>query len=423
MNIEENYYIVAVGASAGGLEAIESLFSNIPADCGISFVLVQHLSPDYKSLMVELLSKKTNLKVIRAENEMRLEKNCIYLIPPKKNMTVYHRHLILSEQDHSHGLNLPIDIFFKSLAHDVTEKAVGVILSGTGSDGTSGLKEIKEHGGLMIVQEPESAQFDGMPKSAINTGLVDFVLPPVEIAEKLVAYVNSPQLSISEKANLLNANQDGLLRIFSLIRDQHKIDYSFYKLSTMVRRIERRMSLNQIGDMQEYIRYLESNQKEVSTLYKELLIGVTNFFRDPEAFTIMEKSIIPELISKNENHEIRIWVAGCSTGEEAYSVAILCHEYLEKTGYKSDVKIFATDVDPEAIIKASNGIYNDSIVNDISENLLSKYFIKESYGFKVSRTIREMVVFAKHNLVKDPPFPNIDLITCRNLLIYLQPSL
>ncbi|MCB0731106.1 MAG: PAS domain-containing protein [Ignavibacteriae bacterium] len=423
MNEKEKFYVVAIGASAGGLKALEDFFSNVPSDTGMAFIVIQHLSPDYKSLMVELLSKKTNMKVLRAENEMPIIKNRVYLIPPKMNMSVYQSHLILSEQDHHHGINLPIDIFFKSLAKDAGEMAMGVILSGTGSDGTSGLKDIKENGGLVIVQDPESAQFDGMPRSAINTELVDFILPPEEIADKLITYANSLPISIEEKSKLLSSKQDGLLRIFSLIRDKHKIDYSYYKMSTMVRRIERRMYLNQIGDLQEYIRYLEKNSREVSSLCRDLLIGVTSFFRDDEAFSVLEKDIIPQLIQKNENKEIRVWVAGCSSGEEAYSVAILFNEYLEKNGNKVQVKIFATDVDQESVIKAGNGLYVDSILNEVNEQRMSKYFLKLDVGFKISRKIREMVVFAKHNLVKDPPFPNIDLITCRNLLIYLQPSL
>ena len=423
MSENEKFFIVAIGASAGGLKAIEELFSSLPANTGMAFIVIQHLSPDYKSLMVELLSKKTQMKVVRAENEMTIKQNYVYLIPPKMNMTIYHNQLMLFEQNHQHGLNLPIDIFFKSLAKDAGEMAVGVVLSGTGSDGTSGLKDIKENGGLVIVQEPETAQFDGMPRSAINSELVDFVLPPNAIAEKLNSYANGLSFGLEEKSKLFTSKQDGILRIFSIIRDTHKIDYSNYKISTMVRRIERRMYLNQINDLQDYIKYLDGNAREVSTLSRDLLIGVTSFFRDEEAFTILQKDIIPQLIQKNLKKEIRIWVAGCSTGEEAYSIAILCYEFLEKIGSKISIKIFATDVDQEAIIKASNGLFVDSIVNEIDENRIGKYFIKHDVGFKISRKIREMVVFAKHNLIKDPPFPNIDFITCRNLLIYLQPSL
>jgi len=416
-------YMVAIGASAGGLEAIESFFSAMPADSGLAFIVIQHLSPDYKSLMVELLSKRTPMKVQRAENGTLVRASCVYLIPPKHNLTIFHGKLVLTEQKSTHGLNLPIDIFFKSLALDQGDRAVGIILSGTGSDGVRGIRAIKEAGGMIMVQDDESARFDGMPRAAISTGFADCILAPEDMPEKLLAYSKHPYISMKDYPTQLLTDEDGLSRLFGLIRDKHKIDFSHYKMSTVTRRIERRMSVNQIKALRDYVRYLERNTREVSNLYRELLIGVTNFFRDPEAYTLLEKKWLPELLKNRSGQDVRFWVAGCSTGEEAYSLAILCLEYMERTDTRINIKIFATDVDNQAILKAGNGIYPESIAADIPAELRTRYFQSRDNNLQITRSIREMVVFAQHNLVKDPPFTNIDLVSCRNLLIYLQPVL
>ena len=416
-------HYVGIGASAGGLEAIESFFTNMPPDSGMAFIVVQHLSPDYKSLMVELLSKKTAMPVHRAEDAMEVLANHIYLIPPKKNLTIFHGKLLLSDQDHSRGINLPIDLFLRSLADDQAERAVAVILSGTGSDGMRGVRTVKENGGMVMVQSEESAKFDGMPRSAISTGLADFVLPPDQMPKQLQAFIKHPYVTKTERSESLLSNEDGLIRIFALLRERCKVDFTYYKPSTVVRRIERRMSINQVEDIRDYVTFILSNPSELTTLYRELLIGVTSFFRDQEAFDFVAANVLPDLFRNATSREIRFWVAACSTGEEAYSLAILARECLEQLGSNHDIKIFATDIDRDAIHYAAAGSYPESIAADLSPRILAKYFHKRDDNFQIARTIREMVVFAQHNLIKDPPFTNIDLISCRNVLIYFQPIL
>lgn len=414
-------YYVGIGASAGGLEAIESFFKNLHVDTGLAFVLVQHLSPDYKSLMAELLSKRTRMPVLRAEEGMLVAKNAVYLIPPKKNLRIFHGRLLLSEQDHSQGLNLPIDVFLRSLAEDQGDKAIGIILSGTGSDGTRGIRAIKEEGGMVMVQAPETAKFDGMPNSAIATGLADFILPPDAMGDQLLSFLKHPYAKPGERSNKLLTDEDGMNRIFALLRERFRIDFTFYKATTVTRRIERRMSINQIEALNNYVRFLEVNRDELATLQRELLIGVTNFFRDPDAFNALSNEHLPNLIRECKGNELRIWIAGCSTGEEAYSLAILCCEAMETAHRNLNIRIFATDVDRDALERASNGQYPESIAADLPTSYLSKYFIRMDDRYQIIRSIREMVVFAQHNVTKDPPFTNIDLISCRNLLIYLQP--
>ncbi len=416
-------YYVGVGASAGGLEALEAFFSRMATDSGMAFIVIQHLSPDYKSMMVELLSKRTAMPVQRAEEGMRVEANSVYLIPPKKNLSIFHGKLLLSESDRSRGLNLPIDVFLRSLAEDQAEKAIGVILSGTGSDGVRGIRAIKEAGGMVMVQSEESARFDGMPRSAISTGLTDCILPPDEMPEKLLSFARHPYAAKTDRPPALLTDEDNLTRIFALLRERTRVDFTFYKPSTVARRIERRIAVNQLPDLRDYVRYMEIHPSEVTTLYRELLIGVTNFFRDREVFDELEARHLPRLFERASHQEARLWVAGCSTGEEAYSLAILSREVLEQMGKRLEVKIFATDIDRDAILRASSGIYPDSIVADLPPKLMAKYFHHKEDRYQIDRSIREMVVFAQHNLIKDPPFTNIELVSCRNLLIYLQPVL
>jgi two-component system CheB/CheR fusion protein len=420
---EAPLFYVGIGASAGGLEALEAFFSHMPPDSGLAFVVIQHLSPDYKSMMVELLSKHTAMPVYRAEEGMTVQANTIYLIPPKKNLTIFHGKLLLSEQDYSKGLNLPIDVFFRSLADDQGDKAIGIILSGTGSDGVRGLRAIKETGGISLVQSIESARFDGMPRAAISSGLADFVLSPDEMPQKLLAISKRPLLLPSPESTSGLTEESSLERIFALVREATKVDFTYYKPSTVLRRIERRMTFNQIDTLPAYVRYLERNPAEVIALYRELLIGVTSFFRDREVFDELETNYLPSLIQDAEKGELRIWVAGCSTGEEAYSLAILCREAMERIGVRRQIKIFATDIDRDALYQAGSGIYGEAIAADVPPRWLGKYFHHRDGRYHIDRSVREMVVFAQHNLIKDPPFTNIDLISCRNLLIYLQPVL
>jgi two-component system, chemotaxis family, CheB/CheR fusion protein len=422
--IDAPSHYIGIGASAGGLEAIEEFFKHMPPKSSLGFIVIQHLSPDYKSLMVELLSKHTEIPIFRAEDGMQVKADAIYLIPPKKNLTIFHGRLLLNDQEPVRGINLPIDIFLRSLAEDQSEKSIAVILSGTGSDGTRGVRAIKEAGGMVMVQDEETAKFDGMPRSAIATGVADFILAPKDMSRQLLSFIKHPYATKSEYSDTILTDEDGLTRIFSLLRERHKIDFTYYKPSTVVRRIERRMTVNQMHELQDYVKFLQSYPREVSALYRELLIGVTSFFRDTDAYKLLEDKWLPELLREMPAGQIRFWVTACSTGEEAYSLAILCRECLEKIGISRDVKIFATDIDEEAILHAGGGIYPESITADLSPNLLSKYFYRKEDGFfHISRTIREMVVFAKHNIIKDPPFTHISLVSCRNLLIYLQPVL
>ena len=415
---------VAIGASAGGLEAIEAFFSGMVPDSGLAFIVIQHLSPDYKSLMVEILSKKTAMHVLRAEDGMRVEANTVYLIPPKKNLTIFHGELFLSDQAQIKGLiNLPIDVFLRSLAEDQEEKAVAVILSGSGSDGMRGVRTIKEYGGMVMVQKEDTARFDSMPRAALSTGLADFVLPPDEMPERLLAYVKHPYVSKVERMEGDINDADALPRIFSLLRDRFKVDFTHYKPSTVLRRIERRLSINRVDGMREYLHYMQNYPGEAGVLFRELLIGVTRFFRDREVFDALSEQWMPVILGRKDSRETRIWVAGCSTGEEAYTLAILAKETMQRANISRDVKIFATDIDREAIQSAANGVYPESIAADVPPEFLTKYFFRQKDSFQITRSIREMVVFAQHNLIKDPPFTRIDLVSCRNLLIYLQPIL
>lgn len=422
------FLYVAIGASAGGLEALEQFFNNMPINSNLTFIVVQHLSPDYKSLMVELLSRQTDMEVFRAEEGLQLAPNCVYLIPPKKNITIKQGKLHLTEQGINRGLNLPIDIFFRSLAKDQKNNSIGIILSGTGSDGTLGVKAIKEVGGMIMVQDDRSAKFDGMPKSAIATGLVDYVLPPNKMPEELIKYIKHPYINKNQKnqdSEVDLISQNFLARILAIVRTRVGVDFSQYKPNTILRRLERRFSINQVENPEDYIQLLQQSPYEVKILYKEILIGVTQFFRDPAAWDLLKEKVVPKIFeTKQNNSTIRIWSAACSTGEEAYSLAILLREYMDENDIYFDVKVFASDLDKDALEFAGTGIYPESIASDVTEQRLKKYFIKnKEEGYQIIEQIRRMVIFAKHNLVKDPPFSKIDMVVCRNLLIYLKPEM
>ncbi|MFO7818744.1 MAG: CheR family methyltransferase [Halanaerobacter sp.] len=427
VNSEENdFYIVGLGASAGGLEALNSFFDNLPADINLAFVVIQHLSPDHESHMADILSKHTLMDVYETEDGMEIEPNAIYLIPPKKEMTIFHRQLFLKdrEQNKAH-LSLPIDKFFRSLAQDQGERAIGIILSGTGSDGTRGIRAIKEENGMVMVQDPDDAKFDGMPRNANSTGVVDYTLDVIDMGQRLIDYVHHPYISKDKKLKKAkNNDQDTITKILAVLQDEIGVDFTYYKQNTIIRRIERRMVINQREKLEDYFSFLRGNVSEIRTLYKELLIGVTEFFRDKEAFELIETEVIPEIISnKSSGDEVRVWVNGCSTGEEAYSIAILLQEYMEENDINFDVKIFATDISKDAIRQASIGEYPASIAADVSINRLEKYFVKNGDRYKVNEKVRKTVIFSVHNVIKDPPFHKMDLITCRNLLIYFKVEL
>ncbi|HIW58129.1 MAG TPA: PAS domain-containing protein [Firmicutes bacterium] len=415
--------IIGIGASAGGLEALQQFFGYMPGNSGLSFVVVQHLSPDYKSLMADILGKQTNMNVVQAENEMQIEPNTVYLIPPKNNMTLKNGKLILTE--YVHGiLNHPIDIFFTSLAEERKERSVAVVLSGTGTDGTKGIKAIKEHGGMVIVQNPSNAKFDGMPKSAINTGLVDWILSAKEIAAEILNFSHYPTIVKAHESDEFFSDEETFSHIYAVLKKVSGIDFTNYKRTTVLRRIERRMVVNHSASFQEYARWLDTNEDEVKILVKEILIGVTNFFRDAASFEKLKYSVIKRLVEHaKENEAIRVWSAGCSTGEEAYSIAILFQEIMEELGVERDVKIFATDVDVTAIEKAGKGVFTESILDDVSSERLAKYFTKKNDLYYISKNIRRMIIFAPHNMLSDPPFGKLDLISCRNVMIYFQPVL
>jgi two-component system CheB/CheR fusion protein len=399
-------------------------FSNAPADGGLAYVVIQHLSPDYKSLMADLLAKRTDMPVQVAEDGLPVEPNHVYLIPPKQSITIFHHKLYLTERE-TGLLYLPIDIFFQSLAEDLGEKSIGVILSGTGSDGARGIRAIKEKGGLVIVQDEQSAKFDGMPRSAIATNLVDYILQPENMVREMLNYIQHPCL-VSDPSikRVIAHDDDSLSKIFALLRSSSSVDFTFYKQNTMLRRIERRMGIKQIERLSDYLHLLYQTPSEVNTLYREFLIGVTRFFRDTEAFEELKKVVIPSIFAgKNRGDAIRIWVAACSTGEEAYSIAILLIEYMETTGRHMDVKVFATDLDKNALEFAGKGIYPESIAADVSMDYLENYFVRTGESYSVARRVREMVIFAQQNIITDPPFSKVDLISCRNVLIYLQPVL
>jgi two-component system CheB/CheR fusion protein len=417
--------VVGLGASAGGLEALESFFDAMPDNPGMAFVVIIHLSPDHKSSMAELLQEHTSMPVTQVSKNTQMEANQIYIIPPGQQLTVEDQNLIVSEADKKDKKLATIDLFFRSLGTARNIYSACIILSGTGSDGSLGLKNIKEYSGIIITQDPSEASYDGMPRSALQTGLVDFVLPAKEIPSKLIEYRESlEQIKISDVKELPESDAKVLQEIFHEVNDKMDVDFSQYKRSSILRRLERRMRITHINTLSDYLSYIRNNPSEIDELYKDLLISVTNFFRDPEAFKTLEKKIIPKLFEdKKPDDNIRVWVPGCATGEEAYSLAILLHEYAQTIQKPPNIQIFATDIDQDALDIARRGHYPESIASDLSIKRLSRYFTKEGIQYRVKQNISKMILFATHNLLKDPPFSKLDLISCRNLLIYLNRDL
>jgi two-component system CheB/CheR fusion protein len=417
--------IVGVGASAGGLEALEQFFRNVPAGCGLAFVVVQHLDPTQKGVMVELLQRLTPMPVAQAKERLKIHPDRVYVIPPNKNLSVLNGSLHLFAPEAPRGLRLPIDFFFRSLAEDQRENAVGVILSGMGSDGMLGLRAIKENAGGGFVQEPGSAKFDGMPRSAVDAGLADIVAPAEELPGKILAFLRRPRLVARPNLLLGATAQSTLEKIFIHLRSKTGQDFSQYKKSTIHRRIERRMGLHQIDKLSVYARYLQENPQEAELLFKELLIGVTSFFRDPAVWDQLKQRLTASLAARPKDSTYRAWTPGCSTGEEAYSLSMIFQEALEeaKVPGKYTLHVFATDLDADAIEKARAGLYPANIEADVSPERLRRFFVKEEQGYRVGKVIRDSVIFAPQNVIMEPPFTRLDILVCRNLLIYLEPGL
>jgi len=421
---DEPTYYVGIGASAGGLEALRSFFSAMPADSGMAFVVIQHLAPDYKSLMVELLARLTEMPVVRAEEGMEVMANRVYLIPPRFNLSISGGRLHLTRPPGGKTLNLPIDIFFRSLAQECAERAVAIVLSGTGSDGARGIRAVKEAGGMVMVQAEASAKFGGMPASAIATGTADYVLPVEEMPGQLVSFAKHPFAARpNDPATHIPEDSSVLERICIRLKDTTGIDFGHYKHATLARRIERRMNIAQLQDIGEYLQYLQQSRNEAEALGKDLLISVTKFFRDNDAYASIERHLEQLFERAEPRRGLRVWSAGCATGEEAYSLAMLCENVRQRNFPKMDLKVFATDLDRGALEIAGAGLYPRSVVADIPQELLERYLVAEGNDhYRIMRTLRDRLIFAKQDLMADPPFTKIDLVACRNLLIYLRPA-
>ncbi|MEO8703249.1 MAG: chemotaxis protein CheB, partial [Kofleriaceae bacterium] len=419
-------YVVGVGASAGGLEALQHFFDNIAADTAMAFVVVQHLSPDFKSLMDELLGRHTELPIHLVEDGMIVEAGHVYLIPPKKEMIISGGHLLLTERDRQQELTLPIDVFFRSLAQDCGRRSVAVVLSGSGSDGSRGIRDVHNAGGLVIVQDIDSAQFGGMPRTAVETGVADWVLPPMQMPRVLEAHCKrggKPRaLVIDENAPRLAKSTVAFDDVYRMLEVEFGLDFTNYKPSTVTRRIERRLRLAHADDIQEYVARLRKDRSELDVLYRDLLIGVTRFFRNEEAFQIIEQRILPELVKNSSpGKPIRVWVPACATGEEAYSLAILLHEATAGT-HDRTFKIFATDVHRGSLELAGRGFFGEESLANVSQERRERYFTRAGSGYQLLPELRQSIVFAPHNVIKDAPFTRVDLVSCRNMLIYLQPT-
>ena len=419
--------IIGVGASAGGLEAIEQFLAPIPKGAMQAVIVVQHLEPTHPDLLPELLQRVTPLTVSQAKEKTRIRPDSVYVIPPGKDLSIQGGVLHLHEPPAARGHRLPIDCFFRSLAADQRERSVAVVLSGMGTDGTEGIKAIKEQGGVVLVQDPATAKFASMPRSVTEAGLADIVAPAGDLFPRLQHYLQyQPLLSPSEQSEE-PSSASTVDQVIAVLRRHTGHDFSLYKRSTLYRRIERRMGLHQIAKIDNFARFLRENPQEVELLFRELLIGVTAFFRDPEMWKTLEESTLPLLFAKRPSGTtLRAWVPACSTGEEAYTLAMVFKEALDaESGRKKNftLKIFATDIDPDAVSKARKGFFPETITAQVSAERLSRFFVKEAAGYRVSKEIREMVIFAPHNLIMTPPFTKLDLLSCRNLLIYFTPEL
>ena len=411
-------YVVGIGASAGGLEALQEYFKEMPDDTGAAFVVIQHLSPDYKSIMDELLSKYTDMPVMIVEDGTEVEPNHVYLIPPKKEMTMKGGCLFLNDQGRTNHVNLAIDIFFKSLSEACGQYAIAVVLSGAGSDGTLGIRYVKENGGMVMVQEPDTATFNSMPMNAIQTGLADYILAPSLMGTAMNSYIKHPFVKEEAVEEIKLEEEEAYQKILDTLKEQSGIDFNDYKEQTIRRRLERRVNIKQFHSFADYYGFFASSAQEKESLLKEFLIGVTGFFRDKDAFEYLQSHVLPDLEPQKTGY--RIWSVACSTGEEAYTLAILMADYLEKNHIDRDFKIFATDIDQSALHVASAGIYAESVTSSVPAEYLQKYFTKVEGGYKVISQIRKKIIFSVHDVLMDPPFSKLDLLVCRNLFIYLK---
>lgn len=417
--------IVGIGASAGGLEALEEFFSSVPADTGLAFVVIQHLDPTHVGVLPEILQRATKMQVQQASDGLLVKPDSVYVIPANKNLSILNGHLHLLVPTESRGLRLPIDFFLQSLANDRLQNSVAVILSGMGSDGSKGVKAIKEKNGIVLIQDPLSAKFDSMPYNSKEAVIADGIAPAAELPGKLLELLKLPP-SIGSQTIVDDKNKSQLDKIIILLREHSGHDFSLYKNNTLYRRIERRKGIHQIEKISGYVRFLQENPAEIEILFKELLIGVTSFFRDTEVWEKLKASTLPELVKEVPNrHVFRAWVIACSTGEEAYSLAMIFKEVVEKSQSNRglSLQIFATDLDKDAIEKARAGLYPESIADEIGPDRLARFFKHEMNGYRINNSIREMVVFAPQNVIRDPPFTKLDILTCRNMLIYMEPDL
>jgi two-component system CheB/CheR fusion protein len=424
-SIAASFPIVGIGASAGGLEALEQLLANVPKDSGAAYIVIQHLDPTQKGMLPELLQRVAKIPVFQAKDRLTVKQNCVYVIPPNKSMSILKGTLYLFEPIEARGLRLPIDFFFRSLALDQKDRSVGIVLSGMGSDGSIGLHAIKENNGIVMVQDPSTAKFNSMPRSAIDSVLVDIIAPVNDLPARLIELIkNTPTLHTDMEIEI--KDKSALEKIIILLRSQTGNDFSLYKKNTLYRRVERRMGIHKIDKINSYVHFLQENPAEIEILFKELLIGVTNFFRDAHVWENLKETISKHiLIHAKDVTTFRAWIPGCSTGEEAYSLAIVFKEALEKVNKHGGItlQIFATDLDENSIDTARKGVFPANIASDVSQARLNRFFIKTDEGYRINTEIREMIVFAQHNIIMHPPFTKIDILTCRNLLIYLDSEL
>ena len=425
---KDDLLIAAIGASAGGIEATTELLSHVPPDTGMAFVLVQHLDPSHHSMLTELLSKKTPMRVVEVTNGMTVEPNQVYVIPPNATMSISNHTLQLGPRtESSRGVHMSIDHFMRALAEEQGNRAIGIILSGSGTDGTAGLAQIQAQGGVTFAQDEESAKYGNMPRSAVTSGCVDYVLSPKAIARELARIARHPYLArsgTSDIAELATSETNGLSLVFQLLRKTTGVDFTHYRKTTILRRIQRRMIVHKMEKMEDYVKYVQTNPAEIKALYQDMLINVTSFFRNPRVFDALKSQVFPAIM-KNRSSEasLRLWTPGCASGEETYSLAIALLEFLGDKASQTPIQFFATDISELSVAKARSGLYPENIQSDVSPERLRRFFTKVEGGYRISKSIRDMCIFAQHNVLNDPPFSQMDVICCRNLLIYLEPVL